>query len=396
MKTLLLLGGSHFLKPVVECARGLGLYVITCDYLPDNYAHHIADKYVNASILDRERILSEARQHHIDGIMSFATDPGVVTACYVANQLGLPCVGSVESTEILQNKLKYRTFLKENGFNVPEFAVCDHLSDYDESIKYPVIVKPNMSAGSKGVAIVYGKENIERAFEIAKDTSLDNRVIIEEYIEPLYHPSDADCFSVDGELVYVAFNNQLFDKNSANPFTPAAFSWETDMPVWAQEECKAELQRLISLLHLGTSLYNVECRVGKNGKLYLMEVSPRGGGNRLAEMQDKIYGSALIENAIRAAVGMPLGPFNKRKNDGLYLEVILHSNQSGKFKELFIDDSIKPNVQEIDLWVNQGEKIEPFTGANKTIGTMVLQFDTKEQQDYVMAYFDEVVKVLID
>ena len=33
-KKLLLLGGSRCLLPVIEKAHALGLYVITCDYLP--------------------------------------------------------------------------------------------------------------------------------------------------------------------------------------------------------------------------------------------------------------------------------------------------------------------------------------------------------------------------
>lgn len=39
MKKILLLGGSRYLIPVIEKAHELGLYVITCDYLPDNVAH---------------------------------------------------------------------------------------------------------------------------------------------------------------------------------------------------------------------------------------------------------------------------------------------------------------------------------------------------------------------
>ena len=37
-KKLLLPGGSRCLLPVVEKAHALGLYVITCDYLPHNAA----------------------------------------------------------------------------------------------------------------------------------------------------------------------------------------------------------------------------------------------------------------------------------------------------------------------------------------------------------------------
>ena len=80
MKKLLLLGGSRYLLPVIEVAHKLGLYVITCDYLPDNIAHKYSDEYINVSIIDKEKVLETAKANKIDGIMSFATDPGVTTA----------------------------------------------------------------------------------------------------------------------------------------------------------------------------------------------------------------------------------------------------------------------------------------------------------------------------
>ena len=94
MKKLLLLGGAQYLLPVIEEAHKLGLYVITCDYLPDNIAHKHSDEYRNVSIIDKDAVLSTARELGIDGIMSFACDPGVVTAAYVAEKLGLPFAGS--------------------------------------------------------------------------------------------------------------------------------------------------------------------------------------------------------------------------------------------------------------------------------------------------------------
>ena len=108
MKKLLLLGGSRFLLPVIEAAHSLGCQAITCDYLPDNDAHKFADEYHNVSTTDREAVLALARELQVDGIMSFACDSGVDTAAYVAEQLGLPSVGSSAAVDILQNKVRFR------------------------------------------------------------------------------------------------------------------------------------------------------------------------------------------------------------------------------------------------------------------------------------------------
>lgn len=154
MKKILLLGGSRYLLPVIKSAHELGLYVITCDYLPNNIAHKYSDEYVNVSIIDKEAVLEVAEKLKIDGIMSFATDPGVVTAAYVAEQMGLPSVGSYTAVSILQNKGKFRKFLTENGFNVPLAKSYKDigLALKDKNLfKWPIIIKPTDSAGSKGV-----------------------------------------------------------------------------------------------------------------------------------------------------------------------------------------------------------------------------------------------------
>ena len=153
----MLLGGIHYLLPVIEAAHKNGYYTITADYLPNNIAHRYSDEYVNVSITDKESVLKEAQRLKIDGIMSFACDPGVIAASYVQNEMNLPSFGPFESVVILQNKDKFRTFLRENGFNTPWAKgysnINDALSDI-QSLPFPVIVKPTDSAGSKGVSKV--------------------------------------------------------------------------------------------------------------------------------------------------------------------------------------------------------------------------------------------------
>lgn len=100
-KKLMLLSGLRYLKPVIEAAHKQGYYVITADYLPDNIAHKWSDENCNVSIVDKEAVLRETQRLQIDGIMSFAVDPGVVAAAFVQEQMGLPAFGPYKSVEIL-------------------------------------------------------------------------------------------------------------------------------------------------------------------------------------------------------------------------------------------------------------------------------------------------------
>ena len=397
MKKLLLLGGSRYLLPVIREAHALGYHVITCDYLPDNIAHRYSDEYHNVSIVDKEAVLALAKELQVDGIMSFATDPGVVTAAYVSEALGLP-TPPLHSVEILQNKDKFRAFLAEHGFNVPkargydsiEHALRDH--DY---FTWPVIVKPVDSAGSKGVTRVETPDKLEESLRYALQFSIGKRFIIEEFIEKDYDSSDTDCFSVNNELTFVSFSNQKFDTGAENPYTPAAYSWPSNMPEESQEELRAELQRLIRLLNMGTSIYNIETRLGKNGKTYIMELSPRGGGNRLSEVLHYATGVNLIRNAVLAAVGETDLSVSQQPYNGYWGEYIIHSDAEGAFNELVIAPELAPFVYETDLWVEQGDTVKRFTGANESIGTLVLKFDTKEQQETLLNNIKQLVSVSV-
>lgn len=398
MKKLMILGGSRYALPVIEAAHQLGIYTITCDYLPDNIAHKYSDEYCNVSIIEKEKVLEAAQQLHIDGIMSFACDPGVVTAAYVAERMGLPNVGPYESVCILQNKGRFRSFLTEHGFNVPTakgYKSIDQAMNDVNLFHWPVIVKPTDSAGSKGVTRVDDPARLEESIRYALSYSHSEEFIIEDFITQHGYSSDSDSFSVDGRLAFISFDCQRFDKNAENPYTPAAYSWPASMSTEHQEELKSEIQRLLKLLHMQTAVYNIETREGTDGKAYIMELSPRGGGNRLSECLRYATGVDMITNMVKYSVGMPIDSIEQKPYEGCWAEIILHSDQEGVFKELWISDEIAGNVIERDLWIEPGTRVGGFKGANEAIGTLILRFETKKKLEMVLANQGRYVAVKI-
>ncbi len=384
--------------PVIKTAHDLGIYVITADYLPNNVAHKYSDEYCNVSIIEKDEVLKRALELNIDGITSFACDPGVVTAAYVAEKMGLPSCGSYEAVSILQNKRRFRHFLTENGFNVPKAKgytnVEDALTDFN-LFHWPVIVKPTDSAGSKGVSKVDKPEQLREAINVALSFSISKEFIIEDYLTQRGYSSDTDSFSIDGELKFVSFNSQRFDNNAENPYTPAAYSWPSSMSQAHQDELTSEIQRLISLLGLRTSIYNIETRECIDGKAYIMECSPRGGGNRLAECIKYATGIDMIKAVVLAAIGEPVDDILQKQYDGFWAEIILHSDKPGMFEKLWIADEIENQVVERDLWINRGDKVGGFSAANEAIGTLILRFEDPVTLEKVMTNQNDYVKVIV-
>lgn len=398
MKKIMLLGGLRYLIPVIKAAHNEGYHVITCDYLPNNIAHKYSDEYHNVSITDKEAVLKLAKCLNIDGIMSFAVDPGVVTAAYVAETLNLTSPGPYKSIKILQNKSLFRKFLKDNNFNVPQAKGYDSIKNALADSKYfnwPVMVKPTDSAGSKGVQKVDDLSLLEDSIKTSLSFSPSKQFIIEEYIEQVGYSTDTDSFSYDGKLIYFTLSNQRFDNDAENPYTPAGFSWPSSIPHNQQDELKNEVQRLLRLLNMGTSIYNIEARIGNDDKAYIMEVSPRGGGNRLSEIVKLATGIDLIKLAVRSAVGEKINEFKELKYKGNWGEIILHCNSDGYFDGLKIDPEIEQFIFEVDLWIEKGDPVKSFSGANETIGTIVLKCDNQIQLNNLIDNYKKWIKIKI-
>ena len=398
MKKLMILGGARYALPVIEAAHKLGIYVITCDYLPDNIAHKYSDEYCNISIIDKDATLDAAQKLQIDGIMSFACDPGVVTAAYVADKMGLPNVGPYESVCILQNKGKFRKFLTDNNFTVP---MAKSYKNIDEALKdagifnWPVIVKPTDSAGSKGVTRVDSIDDLKTSIEYALSFSHSDEFIIEDFITQKGYSSDSDSFSINGELKFVSFDCQRFDKDAENPYTPAAYSWPSSISNKHQDELKSEIQRLIKLLGMKTAVYNIETRESTDGKAYIMEMSPRGGGNRLSECLRYATGVDMITNMVKYSVGLPIDEIEQKDYSGYWAEVILHSDKAGIFESLWISDELQENIVETDLWIEKNQKVGGFSAANEAIGTLIMRFESQEMLNRVLENQSKYIKVIV-
>lgn len=397
-KKIMLLGGIHYLRPVIQAAQEQGYYVITADYLPDNIAHKYSDEYCNVNIVDKEAVLRAAQERKIDGIISFGVDPGVIAAAYVQEKMGLPQMGPYESVRILQNKDLFRKFLKDNNFNVPEaksYTTKEAALSDTEWMKFPMIVKPTDSAGSKGVTRINNIEEYDTALDYAFEKSISGTVIVEEFVDKVGCSSDTDSFLLNGELKFVSFNAQHFDENAANPYTPAAYSWPSTF-IEHEEYLKNELQRLLTLLNMQTSVFNIETRVASNGKPYIMECTPRGGGNRLCEMLRYATGVDLITAQVRAAVGDTVEGIEQKPYDGHWAEIILHADKDGAFKALEVSQEIPAQIIERDLWVKEDDKVNAFHGANDAIGTLVLRFETETDLSSVLDQPTKWIKVVVE
>ena len=398
MRKILLLGGSAQQVVVIEIAKRLGYYTVLCDFLPDNPGQYVADRFYPVSTTDKDAVLKIAEKEKVDGVLAYASDPAAPTAAYVAEKLGLAS-NPYESVGILCDKARFRRFLTENGFASP-FAKSYRDSaaaakDIREGVfRLPAVVKPTDSSGSKGVAVISSAHGCEPLIERAFDRSRSHTVIIEEYVEKDGYQVAGDGLSVNGELVFRCFANDHFNADAPNPFVPIAAGFPSVLPDEIQSRIHGEIQRLISLLHMRTCTYNFDIRVGVDGRIYLMEVAPRDGGNYIPQVIRYMTGIDLAEISVRAAMGeritLPSGIAPK----GLYAYYAVHSLADGVLDSVEIDESFsKRHIVENHITAQPGDTVHGFVGSNTTLGCLILRFDSVDEMLDLLDHSEKWIKI---
>lgn len=398
MKKLLVLSGNHSQIPVIQKAREMGHYVITCDYLEENSGHQYANEHYKVSYTNKEAVLALAQFLKIDGILCFTVDAAAPTVAYVAERLGLPS-HPYKSVEILSNKEMFRAFLRKNYFNVPKAKGYSSLEEAKadfSNFKLPVMIKPVDSSGSRGISKIYSIEQLEEKIETALQYSLVKRFIIEEFVEKVGYQVGGDGFFVEGRLVFRCFSNGHFSSDNINPFVPIGGSWPSEMPQHIQDKIHNEIQKIIHLLQLKTGPFNFDIQIDEEENVYVIEMGARNGGNLIPQVIKYATGVDLIEYSIKAALGEECNGLTMVEPKGYWSSFIIHSQKKGLLKEMVIDEDIQKKIIEYELMVKPGDLISTFTGTHEKLGNIILKYESMEEMLEKMDNTINSIKIIVE
>ncbi|WP_201542673.1 ATP-grasp domain-containing protein [Psychrobacter faecalis] len=393
MKKILILGGSEFQTPLITAAKKKGLYVITCDYLPENPGHQLSDLYVNASTTDKEAVLQVAIENKIDAITTFSSDPAIPTIAYVAETLGLPGISSA-AAESLSNKDAFRQLLHDTKLNTPDYFVVEQVTlpeGLDKNKRY--IVKPVDSSGSKGVRLSDGTvDNTIECITYALSFSRSGKCIIEEYIDgPQIH---GDAFLQDGNLIDFYFGDHYF-YTATNSFIPISTRWPATNAESFSSNIKQQIEALAAHIGYLNGPLNIEARLDNRGNVYIIEAGARNGGNFVPIIQKKLTGFDYVTAVLRISLGETYNPIHL-PNKGVGAYYIIHAEKSGTFNKVNIDSSIEPYLFKQTIFKKPGDLVEEYRGSHTTIGVLLFQFPSVKLRDNFMNNIRDLVKVLYE
>lgn len=303
MKKLLVIGAGFLQDFVIQKAKKMGYETLTVDADPNAVGFKSADRYAVINIVDEKACLEYARNENIDGVLTAATDYGVLTAAYVAREMNLPGL-NYEAAQLIKNKYRVRKCLFDSHIDDTEQAYeidkDTDLKDLCGKLSFPVMVKPCDGSGSRGASRVDSPEDFPKACSAAMDSSITHRAEVETFITGTEY--GAESLVAGGEVHVLGIMRKWMTKPPY--YAELGHAIPTDLPHEVEERARQCVENAIKALGINFGSVNMDMLITKEGKIHIIDIGARMGGNMIGPCVIP-YGTGIdyMANMIRNAVG---------------------------------------------------------------------------------------------
>jgi formate-dependent phosphoribosylglycinamide formyltransferase (GAR transformylase) len=364
----MVLGAGPNQVSLIRKAKQLGNYVISVDYLPDNIGHKYSDQSINCSTIDKNTLLYHARKERIDGIITIASDIATGSVAYVAEEMGLSGC-ALKVAELLSNKAHFRNFQKSSkDLNKNNFLIIESLSEIGKNIiSPPFMVKPVDSSGSKGITRIddFSQDELVKAFEEAKKVSRSGKVSIEQYVEGT--DVSGDGFMMNGKIAFCLITEKIKDGYKAK-----AHILPTNINKHQESLVLNEVEKTCREAGYLDGPFDFDVMVN-NERAFVVEISPRLGGNGIPNLIEFSTQVSIIEENIKFALGEMVS-FPKHFIVKHMASWIYGIHKNGTLSSIAGDEYLKskyPYIKEINYHKKPGDLIEHFNHSGNSIFNMI-------------------------
>ncbi len=356
----------------------LGYRVVTTDNVASNPGHALADASHLVDTTDMAGVLAVAEAERIDGIIAPGTDVAVETAAFVAERLGLPGPG-VAAARTLTRKRLFREFLQQAGLPCPDVFDLSGTADTGALFeKRSWLVKPNRSSGSKGVFIVRDAAELASRIEESRSFSVDGNALLEEFMEGTQHTCEG--FLRDGALAV----SLVTDRDTVAPPHTATKGHRVPSRLDSGQcdKAVAAIEHVLRLAGVRNGPIDCDFVAGDRG-IYLIEVTPRLGGNSLSRLVAAALGfdlvAAAVHDACDDAVDMPA-----RRPAKAAAVVILGVKSAGRVTwnvEQAEALAREPWVDTLLFDIGHGQQAQPFVNGRHRVGEVLITGASRDDVD---------------
>ncbi|MEL6306646.1 MAG: ATP-grasp domain-containing protein [Chloroflexota bacterium] len=302
MARILQLGAGKLMTHSIRQIQALGHEVFVVDRNQYAPGFLVADGHAPIDLVDTPRMLAYARDITADAIVA-VNDAGVLTAAEVSEALGLRGVSPDIALNAL-DKSKMRRLWTDAGLPQPRFAVVTTLADAQAQagdIGYPLIVKPAMNWGSRGVSLVQSEADLEWAFNFASENQREGAILMEQFLEGA--EMTIDGLMQDGEVGVLAKSNQINGDHAKYRVSEYVL-----FPVDLDAETSAHVDSIIAegakALGMDNCAIHAEAIIAPDGTVYLLEMAARpGGGHLFGMIVEAVSGISPPQNLVKILLG---------------------------------------------------------------------------------------------
>lgn len=387
MKKVIILGASFLQVPIIKTAKRIGYYVIVADMNPEAEGFEFADKKHVVSTIDTDALIEIVEKEKPDGIVTAATDMPMRSIAYIGEKFNLNTI-SYETALKATDKFKMRESLKKNNVPIPEYYLVSNREDYKialAKIKGKKIVKPVDSSGSRGIFLLEKHDDIEVAFKHAIENSKTKTILVEEYMEG--DEVSVETLSIEGETHVLAITDKL--TTGVPHFIEHAHKIQSNKKDSIKEEITKIAIQANKALSINNGPSHTEIMVTPEGPK-IVEIGARLGGDFITSHLVKYAtGIDILEAHLKQSVKDPLNSLENNLNKGCAVRFI--QSKTGVLKKTQIPKRIlnHPQVIEVGLTANEGEKLGEANSSTSRIGHIICQ---AENSTLALKLCDELIK----
>lgn len=397
-KKILFLGASPQQLGPIKRAANAGYRIVTCDNVPGNPGHALAHASYDVSTTDFDGVLDIATREKVDGVVCSGSDVGAPTAAFVAQRMGLPG-NPLKSVETLTNKLEFRQYQTRKGLTSARFihftsaeaaTPAQVISRATSSLEFPVVVKPVDASGGKGIGKVDRPEALPEAITRALRYTRSGVVIVENFVPKRDYQICGEGFLVDGQIVFCAFANEHFTNGITVPVGESFPSVFDDHLV---EKATGVLQEIMTDLRMSIGAFNFDLFFTPQNDVFVVEIGPRSGGNRMPEAIQYAYGVDMIGSAIDVSLGKPV--LMDGQPSGSYATYSLHARTSGVLQKIHFDEFIESRIVDRLMFVAEGDRVRCFDAGSHMLGNLILHFENYSEMLATLDNMERHIKVVV-
>lgn len=182
---LMVFGGGILQHSLVTTAHRKGMRVLLLDPDPHAVAAEDSDVFCVVSGEDYEETLRLAKEYKVRGVVTAATDKPLLMMQRIATALDLPFPSSA-AVQATTHKDRLKAVLEPKGVACARGILVGLEApghEVGKTLRYPLVVKPTDSSGSRGVSLVDNESELEIAVREAQFQTSTGGVLVEEFIE---------------------------------------------------------------------------------------------------------------------------------------------------------------------------------------------------------------------